>query len=311
MGSDSALDGADGWAPGACVALGVFDGVHLGHRALIAAAADEARRTGGYAAALTFDPHPAALFAPSSTPPLLGTLDERRALLREAGARAVAVARFDRAFASQSPEAFAREVLARRLGARAVVVGEDFRFGAGQAGDAAALAALGERLGFSVRVVPQVTVDGVPARSRTIRGRLADGDVAGAAALLGRDFARTALVVRGRQLGRTLGWPTANLAPTPGLATPGAGVYAGRATCDAGTFAAAVSVGVNVTIDEDAAPTVEAHLLDFDGDLYDRPLTVAFVRRLRGMVKFDGLDALTAQIARDVDATRRCILPLP
>lgn len=299
------------------VALGVFDGVHRGHQALLAAAQAAGRERGITPAALTFHPHPAATFAPARTPPLLGTLEQRAELLRAHGAERVIVARFDRAFASQPPEEFVRSVLVERLKAQAVIIGEDFRFGRGRAGDAALLGALGEKYGYRLHVVPAVFVEHVPARSTAIRQTVAGGEVEEAALLLGYPYTLRGSVVKGRQLGRTLGYPTANVAPEPEILVPGAGVYAGHLTLlrtdeeDAATFRAAISVGNNPTVAENAPRTVEAYILDgFDRDIYGRRVDVSFVTRLRPMLKLGSLDALTAQMARDVDETKaRITLP--
>jgi len=293
------------WEPGSAVAIGVFDGVHQGHRALVAAARDAAAASGGTVAALTFDPHPLDVLRPGHPVPLLGTLEERCALLREAGVERIAVARFCREFASQDPTRFARDILAGRLGARDVVVGEDFRFGTGQRGDVAALRALGKTLGFATHVVPEWRDGSLPARSTVIRGLLEVGEVASASRLLGRDYSVPGVVVPGKRLGRTIGFPTANLESEPRRVVPASGVYAGWVDGSFGRRMAAVSVGVNATIDPAAEPTVEAHLLDFDGDLYGQRIVVTFHRRLRGMVQFDGLPALVAQIQADVNETRR------
>lgn len=295
------------WKPGSAVAVGVFDGVHQGHRALVNAARAAVATHGGPVAALTFDPHPLDILRPGSDIPLLGTLDERCALLRDSGVEQVAVARFCKEFAAQDPEAFARNILLERLGARTVVVGDDFRFGAGQAGNTAVLRALGQTLGFDVVVVPEWRLDGLAARSTVIRGLLEAGDVGKAGQLLGRAYALPGTVVPGRRLGRTIGFPTANLGSEPRRVVPDAGVYAGWARGSFGRRMAAVSVGVNVTIDPNAEPTVEAHLLDFDADLYGQRITLEFCERLRGMVRFDGLPALVAQIQADVENTRNLL----
>lgn len=282
------------------VTIGIFDGVHRGHRALL----DSARTTGLSVTALTFDPHPAALLSPSRVPAMLLSLSDRERLLREGGADSVVALPFDRAFAAQTPEEFIEGILLGKLRATCVVVGEDFRYGCDRRGDIAALKSSGERHGFSMVVVPPVFLDGVPARSTTIRQMLLGGQPEAAARLLGRPHFLTGTVVRGKQLGRTIGFPTANLDVPHGLLVPAPGVYAGEATWNGETRKAAISVGVNVTVDEAAPPTVEAHLLDFDGDLYDKTLTLTFERFLRPMVKFDGLDALIAAIRADVDAVR-------
>lgn len=210
-----------------------------------------------------------------------------------------------------TPKAFIADVLLRRLRARAVVIGADFRFGAGRAGDAAFLRAAGSRHGFAVEVVAPVTVGGVEARSTTIRNLLSAGDVEGAARLLGRPYPLWGEVVRGKQLGRTLGFPTANVAAAPGVLVPGAGVYAARVTLQSTgeSFRAAVSVGTNPTVTPDGVEvSVEAFLLDgFARDLYGQRIGVEFHHYLRGMERFDGLDALIAQMRRDVAEAERLV----
>jgi riboflavin kinase / FMN adenylyltransferase len=279
------------------VTIGIFDGVHRGHRALLTTA----RQSGLPVTALTFDPHPAALLSPSRVPPLLGTLSERRELLRQNGADSVLVLPFDEALAALSPEAFVEDVLLRRLNAGIVVIGEDFRYGCERRGSVEALRAEGERHDFAVQVVPSVFLDGVPVRSTTIRQMLLGGQPESAQKLLGRPYALTGRVVRGKQLGRTLGFPTANLECPPGVLTPAPGVYAGRA----GEFLAAISIGVNVTIDDRAQSTVEAYLLDFEGDLYGQELTLEFTKFIRPMQKFTSLDELMAAIRSDVASVRK------
>ncbi|MGC4047950.1 MAG: bifunctional riboflavin kinase/FAD synthetase [Armatimonas sp.] len=278
------------------VTIGIFDGVHKGHQALLQAA----QATGLSALALTFDPHPATLFSPARVPLLLGTVEERDALLRAHGVDTVVIQPFDRAFAALTPDDFVREVLLDGLNAGAIIVGEDFRFGCDRRGDISALRQAGDRHDFKVIVVPPVFLDGTPVRSTTIRQLLSGGQTEAAARLLGRPYSLSGVVVRGRQLGRQLGFPTANLAIPAGQLIPAPGVYAGRV----GECLAAISVGVNITVDPDAAPTVEAYLLDFFGDLYDQHLTFQFEKFLRPMQKFDGLDTLISAIRADVETVR-------
>ena len=189
-----ALEALPSDLPPLVVAIGIFDGVHRGHQALLAAAVDAASEIGAVPAVLTFDPHPTALFVPAKVPPLITTFNERVTLLCAYGAQVVIAVRFDAVFAAQTPDDFARRVLAERLRARAVVVGDDFRYGQQRSGDAGLLRASGERLGFAVHVVAPVLVDGVPARSTVIREKLARGEVAEAARLLGRPFALSGIV---------------------------------------------------------------------------------------------------------------------
>lgn len=281
--------------------IGVFDGVHRGHQALLTAA----RASGLPVTALTFDPHPAALLSPARTPKLLGTLAERTAQLKAAGAEAVQVIPFDAAFATLTPDAFIEQVL-RPFQPSLIVVGDDFRFGCERRGDVETLRAAGLR----VEAVPGVFVEGVPARSTVIRQMLSGGQVAEAARLLGRPYTLSGTVVHGRKLGRTIGYPTANLASNTRVLIPAPGVYAGQATlADGRVLRAAISIGTNPTVTENGPLTVEAFLLEgFAEDIYEQRLTLSFVHFLRGTVKFDGLDALLQQMATDVAWIASCPL---
>jgi len=291
--------------PPLALALGVFDGVHRGHQALIAAAQRAAVRSGEgtRSAALTFDPHPAAIFAPGRVPAMLTPLEERLNLLHRYGAEVVIVAHFDRALAAQTPDEFVHRILRDTLNVRAVIVGDDFRFGCERTGDVRFLRQAARQYGFALEVITPVFIHGVPARSTGIRQMIAGGEVEEAARLLGRDYCLSGEVVTGRQLGRTLGYPTANLATEPGVLIPDAGVYACWARlADGSRYRAAVSVGANITIAPDAPRTVEAYLMDgFHGDLYGQRIVLEFAHRLRAMEKFDSLEALTRQMAHDVD----------
>jgi riboflavin kinase / FMN adenylyltransferase len=301
------------------VAIGNFDGVHRGHQALVAAARAQAQARGAPAGVLTFDPHPARFFAPTLAPPLLMPLDRRLELLGEAGADFVLVERFDAELARLDPEAFVADVLVAALGVGHVVVGHDFSFGRGRAGNAADLARLGQAHGFGVTVVPAVAVDGLVCSSTKIREFLLAGRIDGARLLLGRPPEVTGQVVRGAGRGRPLGIPTANLAPEgdPPLRT---GIYAARALLlDRGgaRYPAAVSVGTNPTFVEAAAGgdpagalpvTVEAHLLDYPGDdLYGARVRLLFEARLRDERRFASVEALLAEIARDIARTRQVL----
>ncbi|MFL5305572.1 MAG: bifunctional riboflavin kinase/FAD synthetase [Polyangia bacterium] len=295
-------------APRTAVAIGNFDGVHLGHQALIA----EARARGqapDSAVALTFMPHPARVLAPAKAPPLIMPLDRRLALLAQAGADVAVVQPFTPAFAAVEAQNFVADVLVRDLGAADVVVGYDFTFGRGRAGNVQRLQEWGTALGVSVAVIPAVTVDGAPCSSTRIRTLVAGGEMQRAAALLGRPFEVEGVVVRGAARGRTLGFPTANVAPETELA-PRLGIYAARARIreddtTGPVFVAAVSIGRNPTFEADGAPvTVEAHLLDFTGDLYGRRLRLELVEWLRDEQRFASVDALVAQIAADVARVR-------
>jgi riboflavin kinase/FMN adenylyltransferase len=314
-----------GWGP-SVVTVGMFDGVHRGHRALLDRVVAEASARGLPAAAVTFDRHPLAVLRPGAEPPLLTTLDRRVELLGEAGMAAVLVLEFTREQSEVTAEAFATDVLFDRLGARAVVVGENFRFGHKAAGDPALLGDLGRPRGIDLVAVPLHGQAGEVVSSTRVRAELAAGDVAAAAASLGRPFALDGVVVAGDGRGRSLlGVPTANLELPGGLALPADGVYAGHlaerppegsgeprgdAPEDRGLpRPAAVSVGTNPQFGTERR--VEAHVLDFDGDLYGRAVTVEFRHRIRGQAVFPGVEELIAQIRRDIDQARRLLASPP
>jgi riboflavin kinase/FMN adenylyltransferase len=289
----------------------MFDGVHRGHRALLERVAAKATARGVPAAAVTFDRHPLAVLRPGSEPPLLTTLDRKVELLGEAGMEVVLVLEFTRELSEVTAEAFAAEVLFDRLAARAVVVGENFRFGHKAAGDPALLAELGRPLGVEVVAVGLHADGGQVVSSTRVRGELAAGDVAAAAASLGRPYAVEGEVVEGDRRGRPLlGVPTANLAVPAGIAIPGDGVYAGHLTdgvdgADVEARPAAISVGTNPQFGTERR--VEAHVLDFDGDLYGHRVSVDFHHQLRGQATFPGVDELVAQIRADIAQTRRLL----
>ncbi len=291
---------------GSAIAIGNFDGVHRGHQALVAAALAEVAGTGRDAVALTFDPHPGTVVHRIAAPALLTTLPRRLELLAELGLAATIVQPFDAAFSQLSAESFASDILAGALAAQRVVVGSDFRFGAGRRGDPALLTALGVRLGFGVTVLDKIEVEGEICSSTAIREHIKAGRVERAATLLSRPFEVEGVVVKGAQRGRTLGFPTANLDDVPRL-VPHEGVYAGVAVTlgDQRRYRAAINVGRNPTFVAGGALSVEAYLLDFEGDLYGQPLRLGFVAHLRPELKFDSVDALIAQMHQDVDDTRR------
>lgn len=290
---------------GTVVTPGNHDGVHLGHRALVRTASEQARARGLRAVAMFFDPHPSRVLAPERAVPLLTTLERRRTLLVGAGADDAIAWRFDEAFAALSPEAFVRDVLIGELGARGVVVGPDFRFGRGRSGDLETLRGLGEAHGCEVSVVPPVMLDAERVSSTRVRERLAGGDVAGAARMLARYHDVDGTVVEGDRRGRTIGFPTANLACDE-VMLPADGVYALVARRldlpDPPRLLGVMNIGVRPTVR--AGRSVEAHLFDFDEDIYGARMRVAFVQRIRAERKLEGLEALKAQIARDVETAR-------
>ena len=279
------------------VALGVFDGVHLGHREVIR----------GADTVLTFEPHPRSVLAPDRAPRRLTPLPVKADLIAGLGVQELIVVPFDAEYARHSAERFIADVLVERLRAHTVSVGENFRFGHRALGDAELLR---RHDAFATRVSRMVEIGGRIVSSSAIRELIAEGDVATAAELLGAPFQMRGEVVQGDRRGRTLGYPTANVVPAADQAVPANGVYACRATLDdrAGELAAAVSVGLRPTFAETRLGLlVEAYLLDFDGDVYGRELRLAFGERLRGEERFDGADALIAQMDRDVEHVRRSV----
>jgi riboflavin kinase/FMN adenylyltransferase len=269
------------------IAVGEFDGVHLGHREVIR----------GNDTVLTFEPHPLRVVRPEAAPKLLTSLDAKAELVAGLGVQELVVIPFDDGFAHQSPQEFIDHVLVERLGASSVSIGENFRFGHRAAGDPEMLAADGR---FETRVVPLVEVDGEIVSSSHIRALVLAGEVEPAARFLGSPFQLRGEVIEGDRRGRTLGFPTANIIPDEALVCPGHGVYVARADGDC----AAVSVGVRPTFGTGRAVLVEAYLLDRDLDLYGKTLKLDFLFRLRGERRFESVDALVAQIERDVRRTR-------
>lgn len=277
--------------PAVSLTIGNFDGVHLGHAALL----KSCRNTEVHA--LFFDPHPRSFFRAESAPRLLTSVETRRKRLLAAGATHVDVQAFDKEFASMSPEAFVHEVIADRHRASQVVVGPDFRFGQKAAGDTELLRALGPQLGFDVTVVGAVELGGEVVSSTRIRKALSRGDLAEAEACLGRPFSNQGTVVQGDQRGRTIGFPTANLQVERTLAVPADGVYAAVVFFLGSRHRAMVNVGVRPTFD--AGRSLEVHVFDFDGDLYGETLEVCWRARLRDEQRFSGVDALVAQLQED------------
>lgn len=287
------------------VAVGVFDGVHRGHQEILRQTAREARSLGLTPVALTFDIHPSALFAPNKAPLDLGTLAQRAHWMDALGGgiALMVIARFTPSFSALSPEAFVADILEGALGAKHILVGADFCYGKGRAGTVTTLLGAGARQGFAVTVVPPLLRHGARVSSTQVRALVAQGRMPEAADLLGHPFVVQGVVVHGKQLGRTLGYPTANLQPLLARqALPAHGVYAARAHLAGGrSVPAAVSVGVNPTTDTDDVRKIEAFLLDgFAEDLYNQALALEFVAKVRDEARFASLDALTAQMGRDV-----------
>jgi len=285
------------------VALGSFDGVHLGHRVVVGRAVEEARSRGWRSVAATFDPHPREVLRPGEGPLLLTTLEMRRELLLEAGVDEVVALPFTRELSRKSPEEFVRDVLVGFLGAGLVVVGENFRFGYKAAGDFEELERrMVEAGGRAVAVPLEGGADG-GISSTAIRSLVAAGRVREAARLLGRPYLLRGPVVRGDARGRKLGYPTANVLPDERQLVPGYGIYAGRVRVGGEWYGAAINVGVAPTF-ERCESRIEAYLFDFDRDIYGEVVDVEFVEFLRGEERFDGVEALVAQMGRDVEEAR-------
>lgn len=313
-------DVPDGFGP-SVVAIGKFDGVHAGHRAVIDRARVAAAESGARVVAVTFDRNPLSLLRPELCPDALSSLDQKLALLAEAGVDATLVLRFDETLAALEPRAFVEHVLVDALDVVTLLVGDDFRFGRGGAGDPALLTALGGEFGFKVDVVVDVQGGGRRVSSTWVRDLLSAGDVEDAARLLGRPHAVQGEVVHGLKRGRELGFPTANLSADADGFIPADGVYAGwlldqgqgeasdaSSTRPVTRYAAAISVGTNPTFDDVHARQVEAYVLDETGlDLYGHRVQIQFAHRIRGMVAFEGVDTLIAQIADDVTRVQRAL----
>jgi riboflavin kinase / FMN adenylyltransferase len=278
---------ADAEARSRQVAIGVFDGVHVGHRKVI----------DGADTVLTFEPHPLRVLHPDAAPKLIMPFEIKRDVIEGLGVEELIVISFDDEFSSIAPEDFCSRILIEALGAKSVSVGENFRFGAKARGDPQMLASCDE---FETRVVPLVEVDGEIVSSTRVRSLVAAGEVEAATRCLGAPFLLEGTVVEGDERGRKLGFPTANIVPSDDLVCPGHGVYAAFAD----GRPAAVNVGVRPTFETGRGLLVEAYLIDFDGDLYGRTLRIAFISRLRGERRFAGVEELIAQMHRDVEAAR-------
>jgi riboflavin kinase/FMN adenylyltransferase len=295
--------------------IGVFDGVHRGHQQIIARARQLAAERGLPTVLVTFNPHPSEVVRPGSHPPQLTTNTRKAELAAELGVDVVVFLPFTLEFSKLTPEEFIHQAVVAELHADAVVVGENFRFGHKAAGDVAMLAELGSRWGFDAEGVTLLSEAGRPISSTYIRSCVKAGDMAAAAHALGRPHRLDGVVVRGDQRGRDLGFPTANVRTASFAAVPADGIYAGRVVridewgntlTGLPTLPAAISVGTNPTFDG-RYRSVEAYVLDFDGDLYGQNLGVEFVHRLRGMIRFDSIEDLITQMTDDVARTRQLL----
>ena len=288
------------------LALGTFDGVHAGHRAVIGRAIGLAAERGLTSTVVTFDRHPLAVVDPGRVPRLLTSTGEKVRLVAELGPDELVLLPFDERLAALTPAAFCAELLAEALRARVVVVGENFNFGAGGAGDAAQLRACGAAHGFDVEICDLVTEHGAPISSTRIRRLLHDGELEEVREILGRPPSAAGLVAHGDKRGRTLGVPTANVDVEAGTIFPGRGVYAARALVGGTWYRAAVNIGHNPTFQSRDEPTthvtVEAFLLDFSGNIYDQEIRLDFLHKIRDERRFPAVDELVAQMRRDIEA---------
>ncbi|MDP2808824.1 MAG: bifunctional riboflavin kinase/FAD synthetase [Rhodocyclaceae bacterium] len=286
------------------LAIGNFDGVHLGHRALLARLVDKACALGLPPSVMTFEPHPRELFSPEDAPARLTSLREKLELLEAHGVERTYVLHFSRKLAALTAEAFIENVLVRGLAVRHLIIGDDFRFGHGRSGDFAMLQQAGIGHGFTVEAMHTVDIDGERVSSSAVRETLASGDLEHAARLLGRPYNIAGRVVHGNRLGHQLGFPTANI-QLKRKRVALAGIFAVTVSgLDKRHLPGAASLGVRPTLGEGLKPVLEVHLFDFDREIYGEHLTVHFLHKLRDELKFDGLDALKAQIARDVETTK-------
>lgn len=289
------------------VTIGAYDGLHRGHIAVISSVVERAQQLGERSAVVTFDRHPASVVRPESAPLLITSLEQRIELLEQTGVDAVVVLEFNEAASTEEAEDFIRRVFVEGLSAKEIIVGEDFHFGRGRRGDVRLLSAVGEEHDFVVTPLELRRSDSEEIFSSTaIRAALQRGDITTANTMLGRNVVISGQVVHGDERGRTIGFPTANVDIPEGFIVPADGVYAARCMTEAGhQFACAVNIGKRPTFYGSADRSlVECHLLDFSGDLYGQSLAVEFVERLRDEQRFEGLDALTAQLRTDVERTR-------
>ncbi|MBS0309927.1 MAG: bifunctional riboflavin kinase/FAD synthetase [Proteobacteria bacterium] len=288
------------------VTIGNFDGLHLGHQAMLARLQDVARTRGLPTCVLSFEPHPREFFAPDQAPARLSSLREKAEHLQRLGIDRLHVFRFDRAFSALTADAFIEQVLGRTLQAQYVLVGDDFRYGAKRAGDFALLQSAGQSLGFDAEFLPTVEVAGERASSTAVRSALAAGELDHAARLLGRPYSISGRVVHGDKLGRDIGFPTANIQLKHNR-PPLMGIFAVELCgLNGAPLPGVASLGKRPTVKgADAVPVLEVHLFDFNADIYARRVRVEFLHKLRDEAKYPDLDSLVAQIRRDVDNAKQ------
>ena len=287
------------------VALGNFDGVHVGHQTILKAAIERAHAAGGSALAVTFDPLPAKVLNPNSAPRLILTPEDKHELLRSFGLHGVIVLTFSRELSMLSPEDFLREYLRRRIGARVVVVGHNVSFGHARAGNAEVMRQLGRELGFETIVVGPIECDGIVVSSTRVREMIAAGDMKRTAILLGRPHFLRGPVVHGRERGRTIGFPTANIQSRTECLPPD-GVYATRVVMEEGSYPSITNIGMRPTFSEPER-TIEAHIFEFNRDIYGREVKLEIAERIRPERKFESAQALAAQIASDLQRAKEIL----
>ena len=290
--------------PGPLVlAIGVFDGVHLGHRAVIQRALTDARAAGGTAVVVTFDPHPARVLRPEQSPLLLTCIQHKQQLISALGVENFLIVPFDKTVAAMEPSEFIREIATAAKPLRQICVGENWSFGKGRTGNIHLLKILGEKMGFAAIGIPDVQMNERPVSSTAIRSAVQAGDITTAEKLLGRNFSILGTVVAGRKMGRTIGFPTANLA-TNNEQLPPNGVYAVTMQLRGNHLPGVANVGVRPTLEDAGARVCEVHLFDYTGNFYGEEVEVSFLRFIREERKFQSLDALRDQIAQDVTAAK-------
>ncbi|MFQ5441436.1 MAG: bifunctional riboflavin kinase/FAD synthetase [Thermodesulfobacteriota bacterium] len=294
-----------GGAGGPVITLGNFDGIHLGHQKILKKVSSRAERLKTSSVVYTLDPHPLKVVAPSKSPPLILDIEDKKALIEGFNIDILVLARFNKEFASKHPGEFAEEVLIRGLGVREVWVGTDFSFGKGRTGTVRYLKALGEKSGFKVSVIPPYVKGGSVVSSSRIRALVSGGEVKKAAALLGRPYSIKGRVVRGKDIGKVIGFPTANVRVTSELC-PKNGVYVVTASFDGQTRSGVLNIGTAPTFGG-KKKTVEAHLLDFKGDIYGKKMRVTFIKRLRDERHFSTKEALIKQIKKDRERAERIL----
>ena len=285
------------------LAIGVFDGVHLGHRAVISTSAEHAQASNGTPVVVTFDPHPEKVLRPQSAPHLLTATPHKIALIRNLGVGHLLIITFDKQFAATEPEDFVQQLVKHSKPLREICVGHQWSFGKNRRGNLALLKKLGAQFDFNVVGIPPVTVNGEVVSSTAIRRAVEAGDLKKAAEMLGREYTILGTVVRGDDLGKKIGFPTANLSAHNEQFPPN-GVYVAEAKLDGGRYRGVVNLGYRPTVSSSTERILEIHLLDFDRDIYGKDLEVHFIRYLRPEKKFENVDALVRQIERDVQQAR-------